>query len=311
MNTVGSLEKFRLAIISESAGNWPVYVGLEKNFFAGEGLDVEVVITRSSVKHMQDLIAGGVYDVGHQAVDHIIRAVEAGSDLFVFLGISKPNYSLIVGSEITGYNDLRGKKLGVDGVNTGFALLLKRMLAENGLKEGRDYELVQVGGTGERYKAVANGDVAGALLDGPVDLEAETKGLKRLGSNLDYIPEYQGTVAAAKRSWAQHNEGKLIKYIKSYVKALEWLQHPNNKQETCSILQKYLKVDYDVAAKTYDRYMVSGTFNPCGGINLEGVREVMKVMADSGQLAASLKDPRKYCDFTFLDKALKTLRGNP
>lgn len=304
MKTGGNLEKLKLAIISESAGNWPVYVGLEKNFFAAEGLDVEVVITRSSVKHMEDLKAGGVYDVGHQAVDHIIRAVEAGSDLFAFLGISKPNYSLIVGSEITGYNDLRGKKLGVDGVSTGFALLLKRMLAENGLEEGRDYELIQVGGTGERYKAVANGDVAGALLDGPVDLEAESKGLNRLGSNLDYIPEYQGTVAAAKRSWAQQNEEKLIKYIKSYVAASDWLHDPTNKEEACSILRKYLTVEYDIAAKTYDRYMKSGTFNPRGAINLPGVREVMKVMVSTGQLDASLKDPIKYCDFTFYDKAL-------
>ncbi len=80
MNGKQTLEGFKVAIISESAGNWPVYVGLEKNFFEAEGLDVGVVFTRSSVKHLQELKSGGVYDVGHQAVDHIVRAVEAGSD---------------------------------------------------------------------------------------------------------------------------------------------------------------------------------------------------------------------------------------
>lgn len=304
-------EKLKLAIISESAGNWPVYVGLEKEFFAEEGLNLEVVITRSSVKHMEDLKAGGIYDIGHQAVDHIVRAVEkAGSDLFAFLGISKPNYSLIVGPEIKSYEDLRGRKLGVDGTTTGFALLLKGMLKQNGLEEGKDYELVQIGGTGERFNAVLNGEVAGALLDGPVDLKAEAKGMNRLGSNLDYIPDYQGTVAATKRSWAEQNEAKLVKYIRAYIKSSDWLFDSNNKAEACSILRKYITVEEDIAAKTYDRYMQSVTFNPRGAININGVRQAMKVMASTGQIDASLDNPYKYCDLSYqqkiVDSALET-----
>lgn len=304
MDNRKNLEDFKVAIISESAGNWPVYIGLEKGFFQAEGLKVEVVITRSSVKHLEDLKAGGVYDVGHQAVDHIIRAVEAGSDVFSFMGIVKPNYSLIVGSDIQSYADLRGRKLGVDGVSTGFALLLKRMLLENGLTEGKDYELVQIGGTGERYQAVLDGKVAGALLDGPVDLMAEANGLRRLGSNLDYIPEYQGTVGATKKSWAQENEDKLKRYIRAYVRASNWLYEYANKDEAVAILTQYLKVETEIAAKTYDRYLESHTFNPRAEINRKGVIEAMKVMADTGQIDSSLDDPNKYCDFKYYEQAV-------
>ena len=303
MNVQAS-ERFKVAIISESAGNWPVYIGLEKRYFEAERLDVEVIFTRSSVKHLQELKAGDVYNVGHQAVDHIVRAVEAGSDLFAFLGITKPNYSLIVGTDIQSYSDLRGRKLGVDGVSTGFALLLKRMMQENGLSEGTDYELVQIGGTGERYRAVLDGVVAGALLDGPTDLIAEANGLRRLGSNLDYVPEYQGTVAATKTSWAEKNAEKLKRYIRAYVRASDWLHDPGNKDEAVVILTHYLEVDIEIGGKTYDRYLQSQTFNLRGQINLKGVTEAMKVMAGTGQIDESLNDPNKYCNFMYYKQAL-------
>lgn len=299
-----ALEEFKLAVISESAGSWPVYIGVEKKFFEAEGLALKVIFTRSSVKHMEELKAGDVYDVGHQAVDHIVRAVESGSDLFAFLGVTKPNYSLIVSADIRSFSDLRGRKLGVDGVSTGFALLLKHMMQKNGLTEGQDYELVQIGGTGERYQAVLDGLVAGALLDGPSDLIAEANGLNRLGSNLDYIPEYQGTVGATKKSYAEKNAGKLLRYIRAYVRSSDWLHDPANKDEAVEILTHNLKVNAEIAAKTYDRYLASQTYNLRGEINLKGVTEAMKVMAATGQIDRSLNDPAKYCDFKYYREAL-------
>ncbi len=299
-----TLQPFKVAIISESAGNWPVYVGLEKKFFETEGLEMEVVFTRSSVKQMQELKHGGIYDLGHQAIDHIIRAVEAGSDLVSIFGISKPNYSLIVGADIKSYSDLHGKKLGVDGVATGFSLLLKRMMLKNGLIEGKDYELVQIGGTGERYQAILNGEVAGALLDGPTDLKAEANGLGRLGSNLDYFPKYQGTVGAIKRSDAEKNADKLVRYIRAYIRSTAWLYNTANKDEAVQILVDHLKAEQEIAAKTYDRYFESKTYNPNAEIDFNGVIEVMKVMADTGEIDKLLNDPAKYCDFTFLKQAL-------
>ena len=41
-------------------------------------------LTGSSVKQQEDLIAGR-FDVGFQQADHVVRAVERGGDLFVFM----------------------------------------------------------------------------------------------------------------------------------------------------------------------------------------------------------------------------------
>ena len=301
------MTRLKVAVISESAGNWPLYVAQDKGYFAAEGLEVEFTVTRSSVKHMEDLKAGGVYDIGIQAADHIIRAVEAGSDLFMLLGVSTPNQSLIVRPDIRSYADLRGRKIGVDGLATGFALLLRGLLWQNGLQEGRDYELVQVGGTGERFDAVLEGVVAGAFLDGPTDLVAESQGFHRLGGNLDYVPEYQGTVAATRRSWARANEAAALRFIRAYVAASDWLHQREHREEASDILCGHLPAGRDLAARTYDRYMQSRTFNPRARLNVAGVSAAMKVMAATGQLPGALGDPSRYYDLSLYERAMGAL----
>ena len=41
--------------------------------------------------------------------------------------------------------------------------------------------------------------------------------------------------------------------------------------------------------------------------NLEGVKAVIQIMAERGQLRTSLPSPTKYVDHTYLDEALKEL----
>jgi ABC-type nitrate/sulfonate/bicarbonate transport system substrate-binding protein len=46
-----------------------------KGLFEKEGLKVEMTVTRSSAKQLEAMNKGE-YDIGHQAADHIIRAVD-------------------------------------------------------------------------------------------------------------------------------------------------------------------------------------------------------------------------------------------
>lgn len=297
------MEKLKLALISESAANWPLYAGLHKDLFAKQGIKVDVEITRSSVKQMEALTRGDLYDIGHQAADHIVRAVEQGSDLFIFMGLTTPNYSLITSPDVRKYADLKGRVLAVDGLNTGFALLLRGLLSKNGLVYERDYQLKQIGGTGERLEALLRSEVAGAFLDGPADLIAEEKGLRRLGSNLDYLADYQGTVAATRRQWAELNREKLRSYIKGYVESSRWLMNPENRVEAVDILGGYLKIEKEIGFKTYDRYLSMHTFNTEARLNIRGLDEAIKVMASTGQLSG-ISTPDRYYDLFDYEQAL-------
>ena len=60
---------------------------------------------------------------------------------------------VFVQPEINSYADLRGKTVVVDAPNTAFALLLYKVLKDNGLNKG-DYVVKPVGGTTARLEAM-------------------------------------------------------------------------------------------------------------------------------------------------------------
>ncbi|UCF75340.1 MAG: ABC transporter substrate-binding protein, partial [Betaproteobacteria bacterium] len=212
----------KVAIISEGTNTWPLYVAQAKRLFEREGLDVEVTLTASSAKQLEALSAGG-YDIGFQQSDHIVRGVEHGADLFVFMAHAHaPELSLVVAPSVGSLKDLKGKTLAVDGARSGYALLLRRLLADHGLGEG-DYAFVEFGGARERFEALQKGAAVASFLNPPFDRALLGQGFKKLGSSRDYFPTYPGPVVAARRAWAKENEESLVAFIRALEGAYDWL----------------------------------------------------------------------------------------
>lgn len=299
----------KVAVISESAANWPVYIAQEKGFFARYRLEVEMQVTGCSKQQMELLTKGGVYDIGHSAADHIIRAVDKGSDLCIIMGLNSPYFSLMASPGTSSYHDLIGKKLGVDGTSTGYALLLKGLLKQHGLAEIEHYQLVPLGGTVQRLQGLLAGQVTAAFLDAPADLEAEQKGYLCLGSNLDFMPDYQGRVAAAKREWAVAHVEPVVQYIKSYIMASDWFYDRRNQEDAIDILRRSIDCSQHEAELSYQRYTEKKIFNMKARINFTGLRNVLKVMAEQGETPRVPVFLEKYVDESYYHLALDQLEG--
>ncbi|HWP34731.1 MAG TPA: ABC transporter substrate-binding protein [Thermodesulfobacteriota bacterium] len=301
----GESRPLRLAVISQSASNWPLYVAQAKGFFAAEGLEVELVVTRSSARQLEAL-ARGDFDVGHQAADHVIRAVEQGSDLFIVMALNRPVFSLVVAPAVRSFDDLRGRTLAVDGARTGYALLLKRILAARGLEEGTDYTLKEVGGTNERYEALRSGAAAAALVNQPFDRKLFAEGFRSLGSTADAFPHYQGSVAATRRAFAARNEATLVRYIRAYVKASAWLFDRSHRQEAIEILLDRVALDRAQAEATYEEALGKALI-PRAAVNLDGLRQVVEVVWEAEGFAPPPAPPEKYVDLDYYRKATADL----
>jgi ABC-type nitrate/sulfonate/bicarbonate transport system substrate-binding protein len=294
----------RVGVISNSVANWPLLIAHHNGLFTEEQLDVDVQVTGSSANHLLQLERGDL-EIGHQVADHIIRAVDSGSDLVIFMGISKPVLSLVVEPAIASFQDLRSKTLAVDGTATGFALLLIRMMEENGLKSG-DYELRPTGNSQKRFEALTSGEATGALLDSPLDLKALDNGYKTLAKTADYFPRVQGPVAATRRKWAEQNSRTLIGYVRAYVRALSWLANPHHEIEAASILAATLSIPPSVARQLYqDHVLKGGTFCSNGEVEPEALRNLMRIL---GMPDADLVDISRYLNLTFRQTALDTLK---
>jgi len=102
---------------------WPLYVAAGREFFEREGLDLRIALTRASGRQLEALTRGD-YDIGLQQSDHVVRAVEQGSDLFIFMANApQPDLSLVVAPGIQSFGDLRGRTVAVDGARSGYRLL--------------------------------------------------------------------------------------------------------------------------------------------------------------------------------------------
>ncbi len=292
----------KLAVITESSTHWPVYAAQAKGMFEKEGLTVQMTITGSSKKQIEAMNKGE-FDIGHSAAANVISAVQQGSDFIIVMALNLPAYSIVTAPTIVSFEDLKGKVLAVDSARTGYALLLKKILAQKGLKEG-DYTLKEVGGTTQRIEAVKSGAAVAALINQPSDLQLFAQGYKSLGNTSDYFPHFQGSVAATKRSWAARNADILMRYVRAYVAASDWLLDRKNREEAIEILLRSVKrFDRAQANATYEGGL-SRVFIPKAAVNLDGLRQVIEMFWEAEGLKSPLPSPEKYVDLSYYAKAL-------
>jgi ABC-type nitrate/sulfonate/bicarbonate transport system substrate-binding protein len=292
------LPTVRLAIISEGINTWPLYVAQAKNLFPEAGVDVDVTLTRSSARQMEALRTGG-FDIGFQQCDHVVRAVEQGSDLFMFMALAHaPELTLVTGPGIRSFADLKGKAIAVDGARSGYALLLKKLFAEKGLAAG-DYVFAEIGGSRERHDAVREGKAAASLLNPPFDRNLIAAGCGSLGTTAQYFPTYTGSIAAARRSWAKANETALVCFIRGMNAAFSWLRDRGHKQEAIDILRAHLDLDSGAAAEAFDQFAE----RPWPEIRKEGLRQVIDVVWEAEEFAPPRREPERYMDLDYLERA--------
>jgi NitT/TauT family transport system substrate-binding protein len=298
----GTAQPVRLAIISEGLHTWPLYVAMEKRLFDEAGVGVDMTLTGSSVMQLERLIDGG-FDIGFQQSDHVVRGVEHGSDLFIFMAQGHaPDLSLVTAPGIKAFAGLRGQVIAVDGARTGYALLLRKLLAENGLTDG-DYEFREFGGSQERFDALKSGAAVASLLNPPFDRNLIAAGFGSLGSINDFYPLYPGSIAATRRSWAQRHEKQLIAFIRGFNAAYTWLQDPGNKAEAIRLLPGRLNIAVEAASKAYDRYAT----RPRPQLSSEGLRQVIALVWDAEGLKPPQGAPDKYQDLSYQQKAESAL----
>ena len=291
-------QTIRLAMISEGTNAWPLYVAQEEGFFKREGLQVDVTVTRSSARQLDELKKGG-FDIGIQQSDHIVRAVEEGSDLFIFMAQAHaPELTLVGAPDTASIEGLRGRTVAVDGTRSGYALLLRKLLADHGLKEG-DYTLRELGGSQERFDSLQSGQAAASWLNPPFDRRLLASGFRRLATTEESFPGYPGQIAGARRSWARANEKQLVAFIRAMDAAYAWLQDPKNRGEAMRVLPARLNIDARAASDALDQFAK----RPRPEIDADGLKEVVDLFWEAEKLAAPKGEPMKYMDLSYLRKA--------
>jgi ABC-type nitrate/sulfonate/bicarbonate transport system substrate-binding protein len=208
-------------------------VARDRGYLEAEGLAVTVDTIGNSTEQMQGFTAGR-WDVVHTLFDNLLAYAErTGVQAVAFAVTDVRDLSLYALPEIASYDDLRGRPVAVDAVDTAVALVLRRLLLAHGLDAARgDYELVAVGGQPLRLQSLLRGETAAAMLGPPDSAVAAQAGLRRLGHHREIIPDYPGLTLAARDTWLADgaNRDAAVRLLRAWQRGAAWLAAPANRE---------------------------------------------------------------------------------
>jgi ABC-type nitrate/sulfonate/bicarbonate transport system substrate-binding protein len=182
-------QAFRVAVFP-GAANAPLYLALERGWFAEAGLAVDVIEVPSSDEQMRLWVDGGIGAM-HTSPDHLLRArwpfdpAIVRNDGFGELSVyRRPDAA-----------PLESVEWAVDGLDSGYAFVLRALLEDMcGLPYDRQ-KIVAIGGTKQRFDALlANGEIGGTTLHPPFDQLAGDAGCVRLAGHLELLPDLEPQV---------------------------------------------------------------------------------------------------------------------
>jgi ABC-type nitrate/sulfonate/bicarbonate transport system substrate-binding protein len=247
-------------------------------YFAGEGLDVDITVTPNSTEQMRG-VSQGKFQIVSTAFDNVLAwSGREGAEIIAVAQISdKTVLPVFVRPEIKTWSDLKGKKLAADAVDTAFALVLRRVLLANGLDMTKgDYELVALGATGARLESMLKGETFAGVLTSPFDVKAVAAGMRRIGDSKEVLPDYPNTIFAVNREWAQKNRDTLVAYLRAWLKGMNWMKDPANRDTAIKMVGEQLKLNPKQAEESVNELSTTGN------LNLPGLQVVLDLRNQFG-----------------------------
>lgn len=305
----------RLRVVAFDGGwNLPIWAAQAEGYFQREGVSLELVYTPNSMELMTGLYEDR-YDIALAGADNIVAYQEgqvqtqppSSPDAFMFMGGDGGFLTVVADSSIHGMENLRGKTLAVDAMTTGFAFVLRELLARSGIEEA-DVNIEHAGGTGSRYEALIAGRFDATLLRTPFEFMAADRGFHVL-ARAQALGPYQGTVGAARRKWAEQNSKALTGFIRAYHSGLDWARASANQSAVLQLLMSNMKGLTPQSAVLCREILLDDTtgLTPDLSINREGMETLLSLRSKYGQPQKTLGDPDRYVDYRYLNQALGKL----
>jgi ABC-type nitrate/sulfonate/bicarbonate transport system substrate-binding protein len=284
-----------------------------KGFLNQENIRVEINTVTDSPTLLRNLISGK-YDLILNNADNVIAWAEGQgedpgkNDFVIFLGGSQGvDQKLVIAPGVDDWSGLKGKIFAVDAPTTGYAIVGIYMMKQHGLEWNRDYTFKSFGNTTARADAMSRGDAAAAMMSMSDD-EIQKRGFKVLARAQDYVKHYARGLGVTRREWANKNAALVVRFTRAMIRATDWLQHPNNKEEVIQMLLMENKNNQSRAESMY-RQTLSPTMGltPRSRIDMEGIRTVIALREIAGLMKPPVPKPEKYIDEQYYQKALATL----
>jgi NitT/TauT family transport system substrate-binding protein len=271
---------------SPSANLWPLFIGMEKGFYAAENIKPDVVYIPSSAAVIQQLSAGSLDMTMSTGIVDPIRAIDQGAALALArFEVQVPPYALLAKPSIKSLKDLKGKVISVGGPKDITRLYVDRMLAPQGLKAS-DFDYVYAGATTARAQALLGGAVDAAILLPPSNFQVQSQGYNDLGLATQYAPELAFSGTVVNKAWAARSADVLKRVLAAQSKSTDYLYDPNNRAEAMNILVKVSGQKPEDVEKSFDFFIRNDLFDRSGKISRVKMNALIEALVGLGDVKA-------------------------
>jgi ABC-type nitrate/sulfonate/bicarbonate transport system substrate-binding protein len=288
--------------------NLPLWAAERQGLFQNNGVRVVLTLTPSSTFQMQGL-AEGTFDIAMTAFDNVVAYQEGqgevkipdNPDMFAFMGSDNGFLSVMGGKGVQRFADLKGRKLSVDALTTGFAFVLRELLARNGIAES-EVAFERTGGLVERFQELMKGTHAATVVLTPFDLIGEAVGHRVLARAEQHLDAYLGVVGAARRSWAKEHEDALVGFIRAYRQGVQFVYE--NREIAEALLVANMRAMTPALARQSLEIMLGEKTGFYKDVRLDAPGAKTVLALRSKYAGRALGDAAKYVDASYRDKAL-------
>jgi len=177
-------------------------------------------------------------------------------------------------------------------------------LGLHGLRPG-DFGVKVIEGTPTRWACLHRGDCDAVVLGQPQDLLAMQEGFRLLGVSNDAVARLAYTVTAVRRSWAEAHKDAVTRYVRALAAAFGFIYDPANRDRVIGTIVETTGVSELIAGRTLDLFFEPdrGVLPRHAEIDLEGLKQVIALMGETGSLEPPLPSADRFVDTQYLRAA--------
>ena len=267
----------------------PLWIAQEKGFFAKQGLDVLLVLTRLSQPAIAGLLAGELQMV-YGGSNTSLGAAASGAELKILAMMSnKLTYELIARPGINKSEDLRGKRFGTGGIGGSLWMGALLGLEHLGLDATRDnISLMIVGDQTNNAVALEAGNIDVTTLDGVYTHRLKQKGFKVIAEFGKANIPFPGQGIVVSRAFLQKQGNIVESFLKGLVEGIQFSLAPANKAAVIKTMTARLRIPDPASAEVGYQDIIAGVeARPLPSV--EALRNVQRLMKVQNPKVGSLK----------------------
>lgn len=247
-------ERIRLAYSAISGAMLTPWVGVEAGIFKKNGLEVQLIYIAGGSTAAAALIGGDV-QISLASGDGVVRGRLQGIDLISFADMTSTLvFSLMVQTEVSAPDDLKGKKLGITRFGTSSHAALVA-----GLKRLRinlsDVTVLQMGGIPQVLAGLESGAISGGILSAPTNIKGKKLGMKELLDIGTLKIPFQMNTFIARGDFIRRNPESMRRLVQAIIESIHKIKA--DQAFATKVLAKYTKIeDPEILAETYRMFAV-------------------------------------------------------